>query len=488
MTAPATRSGVTIVNTLPTPTGDAAPIANVTASPELAQSARSTPTLDPLRTIPERGVLTSTYIVRRGDTLSGIAAVTGATVEELMRINHLTNADSVKIGQVLQILIPIEGHAPSIKLIPDSELVNSPTAAKFDATKFSAAQPGYLNRYSEPVDGADMPGPRIVARVAEQFSVHPRLLLALLEYKGGWLSNPAPEGDALMYPLGYNLTDKQSLYLQLSWAAARLNEGYYGWRLGTRLYVRLNDGGRAYMGNGINAGTAGVQNYLAAISTRPVWLDVLGGGPRGFMQTYKRLFGDAWKFDLGTLVPADLKQPAFSLPWPKGQTWLFTGGPHAAWGTGSPWGALDFTAWSAYGCNELYEWVTAMAEGVVARSINGEVVESLDPSGDERAGWSILYMHIGSPNRVQVGDKLKVGSRIGHPSCEGGVTNGSHTHLVRKYNGEWLNASGPIPFNLGGWVPREGAQEYDGSISNSALRLTRTPCECKELETNAIAW
>jgi LasA protease len=454
-------------------------------SPTL-EPARSTPTLDPLRNIPDRGVITSTYTVRRGDTLSGIAEATGALVEELKRINHLSNADKLKAGQVLQVLIPIEGHAPSIKLIPDSELVESPTATAFDVAKFVGARPGYLNRYTELVDGEQMTGARIVTRVAEQYSIHPRILLALLEYKGGWLDNPSPTGDQLMYPLGYNLTNKPSLYLQLSWAALRLNEGYYGWRLATRLWVRLNDASRAYMGNGINAGTAGLQNYLAAISTRPVWLDVLGNGQRGFIQTYRRLFGDPWQFDLGPIVPDGVTQPALTLPWPKGETWLLTGGPHSTWGAGTPWGALDFTSWNAYGCNELTDWVTAMADGVVARSINGEVVESLDPTGDEHKGWSLLYMHIGSPDRVQVGDRLKVGSRIGHPSCEGGVTNGSHVHLSRKYNGEWINGVGAIPFNLGGWVPTEGEQEYDASLANG--KLTRTPCECKELNTNAISW
>jgi LasA protease len=446
----------------------------------------STPTLDLLRNIPQQGAITSTYTVRRGDTLSAIAAVTGATVDELLQMNHLANADMLKEGQVLQIMLPITGHAPSIKLIPDSELVDSPAAAQFDTTTFMSVHVGYLNHYTETVDGMELTGPQLIARVAEQYSVNPRLLLAILEYKGGWVDNPNPGEDQLKYAMGYNRTNLVSLNVQLNWAAARLNEGYYGWRLGSRLYVRLDDGARGYMGDGINAGTAGLQNYLAAISTTPVWLDVLGDGPRGFIQTYRRLFGDPWKYDLGQLVPDDLHQPILQLPFPKGEIWLFTGGPHATWGVGSPWGALDFTSWSAYGCNQLYEWVAAMAPGVVARSIDGEVVESLDPSGDEHIGWSILYMHIGSEGRVKVGDQLRVGSHIGHPSCEGGVTNGSHTHLARKYNGEWLTAAGRIPFVLSGWVAVEGSQEYDGYLTNG--KLTRTPCECKELNTNAISW
>lgn len=452
-----------------------------------SEPARPSPTLDPLRNIPDNGVITSTYIVRRGDTLSGIAVATGATISELLQMNNLLDADRLKAGQVIEVHLPITGHAPSIKLIPDSELVNSPTAIQFDMTAFMAAHPlGYLNRYTETVEGALYSGPQLVARVAEQYSLHPRILLALLEYMGGWIDNPAPSGDRLKFPLGYVRTKGDSLNVQLNWAAMRLNEGYYGWRLATRLWVRLDDGERAFMGNGVNAGTAAVQNYLAATSTRPVWLAPLGNGPNAFIQTYRRLFGDPWKYDLGQLAPNDLRQPALTLPWKRGETWLFTGGPHSTWGSGAPWGALDFTSMSAYGCNQLDDWVTAMVTGTIARSFNGEVVESLDPNTDDRNGWSILYMHIGADDRVKVGDRVKIGDRIGHPSCEGGVTNGSHVHLARKYNGEWLNATGAVPFIIGGWVPAEGELEYDGSITNGPL--TRTPCECKELYTNGVQW
>ncbi|MCL5274492.1 MAG: LysM peptidoglycan-binding domain-containing protein [Chloroflexi bacterium] len=484
----ATRSAI-VVTFEPTDSPTAAPTPappTLQPLPTLAPP-RPNPTPDPVRHVPDHGTITSTYTVQQGDTLSAIAAATGATLDELQQMNGMSNVDMLKVGQVIHVQLPIQGQAPALKLIPDSELVNSPTAAFFNVEQFMAGHPkGYLNTYTEVVDGVEMTGTHILERVAEQYSVHPRLLLALLEYVGGWVDNPAPAGDQLKYPMGYNLTNLTSLNAQLNWAAARLNEGYYGMRLGARLWVRFHDGGRAYMGDGINAGTAGLQNYLAAINTRPVWLDVLGDGPRSFLATYKRLFGDPWQYDLGQLAPGYLKQPELTFPWPKGQTWLFTGGPHATWAAGSPWGAMDFTAWQVYGCDTLYDWVTAMTPGVIARSVNGEVVEALDPSGDERVGWSILYMHLGAPDRVPVGARVKAGDHLGHPSCEGGVTTGSHVHLARKYNGEWLNAAGAVPFVMSGWTPHEGSVEYDGSLTNGAQ--TRTPCECKELGTNGLSW
>jgi murein DD-endopeptidase MepM/ murein hydrolase activator NlpD len=446
-----------------------------------------TPTPDPPRNLPERGVITTTYTVRDGDTLSGVALATDTTVEELQRMNGLANPNTLQVGQQLYILRTIDGRAPSIKLIPDSELVNGPGAVDFDVDEFVASQRGYLNRYTQEVAGQMLTGAQIVQRVADQYSVHPRLLLALLEYSGGWVTNPQPAGEQLLYPLGYKRTNLDGLYVQLVWAASRLNEGYYGWRLGNRLYTRLDDGTYAFFGDGINAGTAGLQNYLSAISTRPIWLDRLGHDEdTAFIRTYRRLFGDAWQYDLGPPVRGNLSQPPLALPWAKGETWYFTGGPHGTWGKGTPWGALDFAPFDVAGCTELSDWVTAMSDGKIARSFNGEVAQSLDPSGDERIGWSLLYLHIGSSDRVKAGAVLKRGDHIGHPSCEGGLAEAAHVHLARKYNGEWINASGPAPFEIDGWVASEGLFEYEGQLKKGDA--SREACQCKWPEKNGVSW
>ncbi|GIV85804.1 MAG: hypothetical protein KatS3mg052_2811 [Candidatus Roseilinea sp.] len=444
-----------------------------------------TPTLDPPRPVQSGSVLTLTYTVRRGDTLVGIAYATGTTPEELQRLNGLRNPNALQVGQQLLIRRQIEGRAPSIKLIPDSELVNGPTAAAFDAGAFIARQGGYLSRYTEVVAGELLTGAQIVERVAEQFSVHPRVLLAALEYVGGWVTQAQPTEAQLRYPLGYKRTNLEGLNVQLNWAALRLNEGYYGWRLNTRGYVRLDDGAYLAIGSGVNAGTAGLQNYLAAISTISDWPAIAeSDGERAFMRTYRRLFGNPWQYDFGPLIPADLRQPPLALPWRQGEMWYFTGGPHSAWGPGTPWGALDFTSANVAGCTELQDWVTAVADGIIARSARGEVVQSLDPGGDERIGWSVLYLHIGSRERVPVGAQVKAGDPIGHPSCEGGLAQAAHLHLARKYNGEWINAQGATPFNLEGWAAVEGPREYDGALVRGDLR--REPCQCKRPDLNGI--
>jgi murein DD-endopeptidase MepM/ murein hydrolase activator NlpD len=444
-----------------------------------------TPTPDPPRGIPERQVFTDTYVIQRGDTLSGIAAAFGMTSEELQRLNNITNPDRLQAGQTLNIFRQIEGRAPSIKLLPDSELVNSPSAIGFDVAAFVNAQGGYLSRYTQEVAGETLSGAQIVQRIANQFSVNPRVLLAALEYTGGWVTQARPSEDQLQYPLGYKRTNIEGLAIQLNWAALRLNEGYYGWRFNVRNFARLDDGTYSFVGDRINAGTAGLQNYLAAISTQATWQSTMDeNNPRAFMNTYQRLFGDAWQNDLGVLVPTGLEQPVFGLPWPKGETWFFSGGPHSAYGAGTPWAALDFTSLNVAGCTPLKEYATAVADGVIARSMFGEVVLSLDASKDERQGWSVLYLHIGSDNRVKQGAKVKAGDRIGHPSCEGGMAVAAHLHIARKYNGEWLNAEGEAPFVMDGWVAREAGAEYDGTLIRG--RISHEACNCKDMSKNAI--
>ena len=93
----------------------------------------------------------------------------------------------------------------------------------------------------------------------------------------------------------------------------------------------------------------------------------------------------------------------------------------------------------------------------------------LDGDGDERTGWNILYLHVASKERAPTGQVVKAGDPVGFPSCEGGRTTGTHVHIARKYNGEWIIADGPIPFTLEGWVVHNGDQPYQGTLTKGGL-------------------
>jgi murein DD-endopeptidase MepM/ murein hydrolase activator NlpD len=191
----------------------------------------------------------------------------------------------------------------------------------------------------------------------------------------------------------------------------------------------------------------------------------------GVFKTFSDLFGYPFDLAIEPLIPPGLQQPPLTLPFEPGKVWSFTGGPHGGWGEGSAWAAIDFAPpGDGLGCVQSDEWVVAAADGPIVLSEHGAVIQDLDGDGFIETGWTLLYMHIEDRDRVEVGQTLKAGDRIGHPSCEGGVANGTHTHLARRYNGEWIAADGPIPFNLDGWISSGDGTgtEYNGFLRRNA--------------------
>jgi hypothetical protein len=106
-----------------------------------------------------------------------------------------------------------------------------------------------------------------------------------------------------------------------------------------------------------------------------------------------------------------------------------------------------------------------VADGLVVRTDEGVVAQDLDGDGYEQTGWVVLYLHVEARDRVPKGAVLQAGDRIGHPSCEGGVSTGTHLHIARKYNGEWISADGLTPFIMDGWVSGGEGREYNGTLS-----------------------
>jgi murein DD-endopeptidase MepM/ murein hydrolase activator NlpD len=128
------------------------------------------------------------------------------------------------------------------------------------------------------------------------------------------------------------------------------------------------------------------------------------------------------------------------------------------------------------GCVHSNVWVTAVASGLVVRSEPGELMIDMDGDGDERTGWNIFYLHISTEGRPPIGTYLEQGDPIGHPSCEGGHSTGTHIHLARKYNGEWMPADYVIPFNMEGWIPHDGSQPYLGTMTRNSQVVIACTC------------
>jgi murein DD-endopeptidase MepM/ murein hydrolase activator NlpD len=422
------------------------------------------PTPDAPHKLPTLRAEAETYVIQAGDSLNQIAEDYGVSVAAIVNTNDLTNPDYLEIGQTLTIPPPEpEGNGPAFKVIPDSELVYSPGNVSFDTAAFIEEKGGYLASYQEEVEGRQASGTEIVQRVAQDFSVNPRLLLAVLEHQSRWVTQSRPAEETLDYPIGVYEEWRQGLYFQLAWAADRLNRGYYLWRVNGVPVWNLADGSSIPIDPTINAGTAAIQGFFALFHDRQAWEQAVT--ENGFFATYNALFGNPFQYAVEPLIPPDLTQPAMQLPFEPKKTWAFTGGPHGGWGGGSAWAALDFAPpGKALGCVQSDAWVVAVADGPIVRSGIGAVVQDLDGDGLEQTGWSMLYMHIESRERVEAGTTLVAGDRIGHPSCEGGVSTGTHLHLARRYNGEWISADQGLPFVLDGWVSMGQGSEYDGYL------------------------
>ncbi|MEW6567478.1 MAG: LysM peptidoglycan-binding domain-containing M23 family metallopeptidase [Chloroflexota bacterium] len=439
-----------------------------------------TPTPDPTRLAPPLRTESVVYAVRPGDSLNTIAQRYAVGARLIIAANNLTNPNLLYIGQVLLIPPPVpQPPGPSFKIIADSELVNGPSGALLDVEGFARQWGGYLSSYTEEVEGRVLTGPQVLQTVAQRYSVNPRLLLALLEHQSGWVTQADVLSDTLIYPMGFVGVGYEGLFGQLSWAADELNAGYYRWRASWAGPFILSDGTAVPAGPGINAGTAAIQHLFSQLVPAESWRAVVDEG--GFYQTYLRLFGNPFDVAIEPLVPPDLEQPPLQLPFEPGSTWSFTSGPHAGWGSGSAWAALDFAPpGDALGCVQSEEWVVAVADGLVLRADMGEVIQDLDGDGVEQTGWVILYMHIESRDRVLPGTMLHAGDRIGHPSCEGGVSSGTHVHISRRYNGEWIPADTNLPFNMDGWISAGGGVEYDGTLSRNGIVLQACACRNDE--------
>jgi LasA protease len=436
-----------------------------TPEPELVQVVSAgglapAPTMDP-------NVAPILYYTQAGDTLPVVAARFGVDPLEITSPDPLPEISLLPPNQLMIIPHRLSNTTSNLKIIPDSDVVYSPSGIYLDVRAFVQQAGGYLSTYDEWLGSTEWTsGADIISRVAIENSINPRLLLLLLEFQSGWVYGQPSNFAALDYPMGNIELSSKGLYSQLSWAVNFISTGYYGWREGLIKDIQFSDGVTARLAPDLNAGTVALQYYLAKIYNTQQWVVALDQ-TTGIPALFERMFGNPWirAQEVEPLYPTDLTQPELILPFFIGQVWAYTGGPHGAWESAGARAALDFSpARSQSGCVESEAWALAMGAGQVVRSGNGVVVIDLDGDGQEQTGWALLYLHIEEDGRVPLGTWLETGDLIGHPSCEGGRATGTHIHIARKYNGEWIPAGGPLPFVLDGWVAYAGANPYQGTL------------------------
>ncbi len=435
------------------------------------------------------------YYVQSGDTLDVIAQRFGIDSEQITSPGSLPRDKLLPPGQLLLIPLPAEVVSDSginyfaERLLPDSEVIYSHSATDFDVAEYLEQSEGYLSHYQEYLRSTGWTSAAdIINRVAIENSINPRLLLSLLEYEADCVLGQPDESISSDYLMDMRDYRRKGLYLQLGWAASQLSAGYYGWRSGALTEIQLADGIILRPAPDLNAGSVALLNFFAKSVTANEnqnlsWEEALDS-EQGLPALYSRMFGDPWKRAqaIEPILPAGLTQPELTLPFEPGRLWSYISGPHTVWETEGAQAALDFAPATAYsGCVQTNAWVVAVADGPVVRSQFGTVVQDLASRGTrksdkrEQTGWAILYLHIDDHDRVAPGTYLRAGDRIGHPSCEGGPSNGTHVHIARKYNAEWIPADGPLPFVLSGWVAHAGPDPYEGTLTKDDQTVIAHP-------------
>ena len=192
------------------------------------------------------------------------------------------------------------------------------------------------------VDEISLSGAEIVERVAQDYSVNPRLLLAVIEKQSGWVTSKNPKREVRDYPIGWADPQRKGLYRQLIWAANNLNRGYYLWRVGgigdlaAERWRRRPDQSDHQPRHGRRSAS-----LFVCSTTRPNWEQ--SGLREGLFAVYNTLFG--YPFDYAyraarrRVICSSRRCSFHSRP---GWIWSFTGGPHGGWGDGSALGGAGF--------------------------------------------------------------------------------------------------------------------------------------------------
>ena len=134
------------------------------------------------------------YTAQPGDTLYTIAIHFNTTTDAIRQANPNFEPNDTTLLPPGQPLVIPANYASLIgtpyHIIPDSELVYSPGQNRFVLKATVLENRGFLSRYSEYAEEKTRPSWEIIERVARDYSINPRLLLTLIEYRSGALTQP----------------------------------------------------------------------------------------------------------------------------------------------------------------------------------------------------------------------------------------------------------------------------------------------------------
>ncbi len=217
------------------------------------------------------------YYTQAGDALSALAARFGVAREEISSTQSLPENGLLDPGILLIIPDKLGETTSSEQVMPDSEIVFSPSALDFDINKYVTEAGGYLTTIQEWHSNGWNSGAASVYKVAIDNSINPRLLLAILEYQSHWVTGQPENLAQTDFPVGYLNYQKKGLFAQLSWAVQQLNIGYYGWREGRLTSLTFQDGTTMRLAPDLNAGSVAVLYLFSQLYDQPHWAAAVYG-------------------------------------------------------------------------------------------------------------------------------------------------------------------------------------------------------------------
>jgi LysM repeat protein len=122
-----------------------------------------TPVATPTQTLPAQPTAAPvTYVVKSGDTLSGIAALFGVSVDDIVRANNIADPNSLAEGQSLTIPVRPAPSTPGVEGTPQTTVTPGTPGtpgAQSTQTPGAGASPTLPPPGATPPQGPDVPDP-----------------------------------------------------------------------------------------------------------------------------------------------------------------------------------------------------------------------------------------------------------------------------------------------------------------------------------------
>ncbi|HSG15556.1 MAG TPA: PA14 domain-containing protein [Anaerolineae bacterium] len=381
-----------------------------------------------------------------------------------------------------QPLYPVSDNSTGEMLVSDGLFLYASSVLDFDTQAFLETQPGPLAGYVEEVNGEPWTAAESIQYNAMFFGLNPQLILTLLEAQTGVIT-----GFSAAVPLASSGPEPSpaagTFHAYVRQLAEQALLAYDNHRHDVSAgQLVFPDGTTITTPESLNAGTYAVRATLAGSMSRRQWESwVQNPGPL-FVEQFNRWFGDPLENPDQALSAATSAPSGYILPFPIGETWYYTGGPHN-YGGGTPgctsdprcprpWSSLDIAQPEIIACPgasyPAQRWIVAAKGGDVIQSSQALIVI------DHRDGWRTYYSHVSSADKRGTGP-IDRGDRLGHPSCEvepGGFTTGIHVHFALFQIGVgFVEANGK---SFSGWQVGEtshynGTMGLDGAVRQASV-------------------